>query len=106
MKTTDFLDAVKAAYNLPSDYALAKKLSVTTSCITNYRANRNFMDDSMALKVAYLLDVEPLQVIACAQIERANRANALELVEFWQEVIKSSKNPLLTFDKMTNVIAA
>ena len=106
MKTTDFLDAVKATYSLPSDYALAKKLSVTTSCITNYRIKRNFMDDSMALKIAYLLDVEPLQVIACAQIERAERSGALDLLEFWKEVIKSSKNPLLTFDKSPNEKAA
>lgn len=106
MKTTDFMDALKAAYSLPSDYALAKKLSVTTSCITNYRLKRSFMDDSMALKIAYLLDLEPLQVIACAQIERTERAGAFELAEFWKEVIKSSKTPLLTFDKTADVIAA
>lgn len=106
MKTVDFLDAVKAAYSLPFDYALAKKLAVTQPCITNFRQGRNYMNDDIALKIAYLLDLEPLQVIACAQIERTTRSGSFELTEFWKEVIKSSPNPLLTFDKMAGGIAA
>ena len=89
MKTVDYLDAVKAAYGLTSDYQLAKKLSISTNRITNYRSNRSFMDDNLAMKIAYLLDAEPLQVLAHVHAEREHR-NGNELMEnFWLDVAKS-----------------
>lgn len=88
MKTVEFLDAVKAAYGLTSDYQLAKKLAVTHSSISHYRSGRNFMDDSLAVKVAYLLDLDPLSVLAFAHIEREERIGDETLVSFWQDVAK------------------
>lgn len=71
MKTTnDYLDDIKALYGLPSDYAIAKKLDVMTSNIANYRAGRSRFDDFMALKVAELLGIETMEVIAAVNAER------------------------------------
>lgn len=86
MKTVDFLDAVKAAYGLTSDYQLAKKLAVSTSRITNYRTNRSTMDDSLALQIADLLDVEPLLVMASVHAEREEKNGSEDVANFWRGV--------------------
>lgn len=86
MKTVDFLDALKAAYCLTSDYQLAKKLGSSTNRISNYRVGTNFFDDDMVLKVAYLLELDPLFVLACINIERSERAGKIDMVNFWKGV--------------------
>lgn len=89
MTTLEYLDAVKAAYCLTSDYQLAKKLSVGTTRITNYRQGRTVMDDDLAIKVAYLLDKNPLTVLADTHIEREQSKGHTGLVNFWKEVRRS-----------------
>lgn len=69
--TVEFLDAIKARHGLPSDYALAAKLGTTRSCISNYRSRRSHLDDSTAIHVANLLEMEAGYVMACAHAERA-----------------------------------
>ncbi|QGZ37756.1 helix-turn-helix protein [Pseudoduganella flava] len=71
MRTVNYLDAIKTRLNLPSDYALAKRLGITQQAISNYRAGRSKMDDDVALTIAELLGVNPLAVIAAANAERA-----------------------------------
>lgn len=83
MKTVDFLDAVKAAYCLTSDYQLAKKLAVTHSSISHYRTNRNYMDNELCVRIAELLDMDPLFVMACANIEREEKRGNEFMVKFW-----------------------
>lgn len=72
MKTTiDFLDAVKVRYDLPSDYAAAKVLGITRSGVSSYRNGKSFLDDSMAIRVAELLEIDARFVTACVHQERA-----------------------------------
>ncbi|MBU9320385.1 hypothetical protein KTE24_06900 [Burkholderia gladioli] len=72
MKTTvDYLDAVKAKLDLPSDYAAAKHLRVTRASVSRYRLGEGAFDDTTALRVAEILGVDPLEVIASANAERA-----------------------------------
>ncbi|WAL84970.1 helix-turn-helix domain-containing protein [Pandoraea sp. XJJ-1] len=72
MKTTvDFLDAVKIRRDLPSDYALAKLLCIRPSAISNYRAGRSHFDEEIAVRVAEILEIDPMEVIASANYERA-----------------------------------
>lgn len=75
MKTTNqYLDAVKAKHGLTSDYQLAKLLGIRQSTISGYRAERSHLDDLMALKVAELLSIDPMEIIAAANVERAKTA--------------------------------
>jgi len=83
-KTVDLLDRLKAAYNLPSDYATAKKIGVTRQAISNYRTNGTTLDDSVAVEVAELLELEPFKVLAYMNLERAQRANNKKLIHLWQ----------------------
>lgn len=71
MNTLEFMDACKVELGIESDYALAKRLGVRQPTISGYRAGRSRMDDDVALKVAEILHLHPLQVIAYANAERA-----------------------------------
>ena len=97
MKTVDFLDAVKASYGLTSDYQLAKKLATSPARISNYRCNANFMDDAMCLKIADLLDMDALFVVASVNIERNERGGHPEMVKFWLGVAKQGGLKPATF---------
>ena len=79
MKTIKhYLDAAKARHKLRSDYALAKKLEVGASHISNYRSGRSHPDDAMAVHLARLLDIGPLEIIAAAHENQ-------EIVGRWQQ---------------------
>lgn len=86
MKTTcHFLDAVKTRHALPSDYALAKKLGITSQSITQYRNGRLLLSDSMAITVANLLEIDPAIVISSAHAERAKKPEERAI---WEGIIE------------------
>lgn len=66
-----YLDAAKKEHDLSSDYALAKKLQVGQSHISNYNSARSYPDDKTAVKLARLLNINPLEIIAAAHYHRA-----------------------------------
>ncbi len=84
MKTTiQWLDAIKKARGLSSDYAVAKALGVTAQVISHYRNGRRAFDPYTAAKVAELVGVEPMQVIASVEAERARND---EQRAFWRRL--------------------
>lgn len=72
MNTNEIIDAIKARYNLPSDYAVHKLLGVTHQQIGNYRKGKCLMGDEAALKAADLLDLPADYLLACLHAERSN----------------------------------
>jgi len=70
-KTNYYLDSCLAKTGAPSDYALAKILGITRSGLSKYRNNKTQMDDSVCLKVASILEIEPMIVISAMHAERA-----------------------------------
>ena len=85
-----YLDAAKARHKLPSDYALAKKLEVGASHISNYRSGRSHPDDAMAVHLARLLDIGPLEIIAAAHYYRASRLGDSEDQRLWKQVYRDA----------------
>lgn len=83
MFTADFLNDIQAAYGLTSDYQLAKKLGVTPQAVYSYRSGRTFFNDEVSLKVAHLLELDPLIVLACANADRYSRQGSAEVFDFW-----------------------
>lgn len=80
MKTTvEYLDAVKAKLDLPSDYAAAKALGVTRAAVSRYRNGLGTFDDLTAARVAQILGVEPIEVIAATNFERSSDDRAREV---------------------------
>jgi plasmid maintenance system antidote protein VapI/uncharacterized protein YceK len=83
MKTTSYLDAARAKLGLPSDYALARHLGVPKETISNYRSGRRAFSNDIAARLAEILELDPLQVIADAELERATHPQKKEL---WQRI--------------------
>jgi hypothetical protein len=83
MKTTlQYLDELKRAAGVESDYAVAKVLRITASAISRWRTLNITFDTQVATKVARILSIDPLEVIAAAQYERAKTD---EKKAFWKE---------------------
>lgn len=68
--TTEYLDACKVSLQVESDYALAKKLGISTGGIANYRSARSYPDDQVCAKIAEVLGVEPGVIVAGVQVDR------------------------------------
>lgn len=86
MKTTlEYIDAVKIKLDLPSDYALAKALCVTRGGISSYRTGRSYLDDLTAVRVAEILGINPMEVIAAANLERSKSEDARRV---WSNVFQ------------------
>ncbi|MYM39643.1 hypothetical protein [Duganella qianjiadongensis] len=83
MKTTEYLDAVKAKLDLPSDYALAKLFGVVTSTIIAYRHGRSAFGIEVSMKVGEILGIDGHAVYADGQIERAKNAAQMD---FWKGI--------------------
>jgi transcriptional regulator with XRE-family HTH domain len=81
MKTIDYLDAMRAKLRLTSDYQLAKRLAVSHQRISNYRTMRSTFDATIAARVAEILEIEPIKVIADTEIERATKPEHRKLWE-------------------------
>ncbi|WP_016957959.1 hypothetical protein [Catenovulum agarivorans] len=79
----ELIEQLKAAYNLPSDYAASKKICVKPNSVSNWRHERSSMDDEIAINVAELLELDPLKVLASLHAERATRLNKESLADFW-----------------------
>ena len=71
MDTLEYLEAVKIRRGITSDYALAKVLGVTQSAVSSYRTGNSRINDDVALTIAEILGLHPIEVIAQANAERA-----------------------------------
>ncbi|WP_216641718.1 hypothetical protein [Pandoraea apista] len=69
--TVEYLDAVKARLHLTSDDAVSIALGVTPSAVSKYRVGRARFDDDVCVRVAQILGIDALQVVAAANYERA-----------------------------------
>lgn len=96
LNTLDYLQEVKTRLGITSDYALAKALGITQSTISGYRAGRSRIDDDVALTIADILRIHPLQVIAAANAERAKTPEQRARWSGVMEKFSASFNALLS----------
>ncbi|SOD41621.1 hypothetical protein [Nitrosovibrio sp. Nv4] len=86
MKTTaDFLDDLKIKYELPSDYAIAKRLNMHRQQVSKYRTCKFTFDDETAIKIAHELGVNEAYVMACMNAQRAKEENVKKA---WEKAAK------------------
>lgn len=81
MKSVKFLEAVKEKYGLKNDRQLALHMGVGPNTIHQYMSGKRVMDDEACLAVALQLDINPLQVIGAACIDRAEKTGQKSLWE-------------------------
>lgn len=100
MRTTvEYLDEIKDRHGLPSDYAIAKKLGLTTQAISRYRHGQSYFDDDACIRVAEALDINPLEVIVSANRERAKNADVRARWEsYWENFSANFRSPVLPAD--------
>ncbi|WP_312302216.1 hypothetical protein [Diaphorobacter nitroreducens] len=70
MKAFEWIDRVKNARGIESDYAAAKALGVTKQAISTYRAKGSTLDENAAISVAKLLGIPPAGVVLDQAAER------------------------------------
>jgi hypothetical protein len=85
MDSNGWLDQVRQAHGLTSDYQLSKLLAVGSSRIGNYRSGRSEFDEDMASRVGQALGVHPAHVLATV---RAGKARTDKAREVWESIAK------------------
>lgn len=85
MKAAVWIDRVKSSKGWESDYRTAKELGCKPHTISMYRSNETLMDETIALKVALALGVEPIVILADQAMERAKSEPAKKA---WKEVLE------------------
>lgn len=91
MKSIKYLDDAKIKLGISSDYALAKLTGISQEAISQYRTGKRIMDDYTAAKLAEVLDIEPLEVIATANAEREKDETK---ANFWRILAKKKAAPM------------
>ena len=72
MKTAEYCAAAKQKLTLASDYALAKALGVTRASVSLLINGRSVMSNTMAARIAAILELPLQRVIADAELERGS----------------------------------
>lgn len=70
MKTTEYLDAARRKIGAESNADVARALGLSRAALTKYYNGERIIDDYTAARLAEVLGVDPLKVIAQANAER------------------------------------
>lgn len=108
MTTWGYLERARALNGACSDYRLAQIIGVKQPSFVAYRKGRE-MDDDVAARVAVLLDLPPLKVIADVRAARAAAEGAASMVEIWNAaaamVMRSIKPAALRVSRSSSATA-
>ena len=74
MKATIWIDRVKVAKNITSDYAVAKHLGLTQAAISKIRTHDSTLSEDTAMSVAEALGINPAGVIIDQVAEKVKSA--------------------------------
>jgi plasmid maintenance system antidote protein VapI len=83
MNIEQILDSAKIKLGIESDYALAKHLEISQSAISKYRNKKQTLDIEVCVKLAKVLDTNPLILIAEMEMLRAHAHHQDKKVLFW-----------------------
>lgn len=76
MKASDWIDRVKTAKGIDSDYGVAKALGLHRATVSKYRHSTPTLDEDSAIKVANALGERPEAVLLDQFAERTQDADA------------------------------
>lgn len=88
MDTNYWLDRVKRERNIESDYHLSEVLNTTRQAISQQRNGKQEMSAKTAIRVAWLLRVNPITVLASVYFSREKDPS---IRAFWKEVFRSTR---------------
>ena len=88
MKSAQLLDQARQVANLPSDYAVAKRLGISSQIVSEWRHARKYPGALATFQLAEMAKRNPAEVIAEIELERAERAGRPGQVESWRAVFQ------------------
>lgn len=91
MKTTDYLELLKEKLGW-SDYRIAKEIGITRASVSAYRNQGTEFSDESAIKVAKLLDISELKILADMH---AARAKDPTVKKSWQKIASTAAGIIL-----------
>jgi predicted transcriptional regulator len=80
MKSVKFLKDLQNQTGM-NDTQLGKLLGITQGAVGHYKNERRVMDDETAGKIAFELGIDPMQVVAAACIDRAEKTGQKSIWE-------------------------
>jgi transcriptional regulator with XRE-family HTH domain len=83
MHTISYIEEAKKKLGLVSDYGIAKKLGMSQAAFSRYKSGERVIDDYTAAKLAEVLKISPLEVIAAANAEREKDSGK---ADFWRKI--------------------
>lgn len=86
MNSVKYLIELQEQQNL-TNAATARMLNMTEAAISHYKHGRRIMDEETCLAVALALNIDPMQVIMAAGIDRAAKSGTRSL---WQVFIEKA----------------
>lgn len=81
MKSTKYLQSVADKFGLTTKTAVAEKLGLSKQAVSNYLSETRVMDEETCLAVALALDINPVEVMMAAGIDRAEKTGQKSLWE-------------------------
>ncbi len=94
MKAYEWIDRLKVKKCLPSDYAAAKLLGMTTAAITQLRSRGSTLSEDISLKLAHELELNPVLVLTDQATERAKSESVQrEWNSILRELMSKEKTP-------------
>ncbi len=88
MNTQEYLKAAKRKLEAKTNAELARALGLSRAALTRYDQGERVIDDYTAARVAELLDIDELEVIAQANAEREKDTTKRA---FWEHKAKAAR---------------
>lgn len=86
MKTVKLITEAREKLRLNSDLALAKHLDVSHATVGHWRTGTRLPDATQCAKLAVIIGLEPIEVIAAIESQRLKRAAENEV--FWSSQVR------------------
>ncbi len=81
MKSVKYLDRVLQEKGFKNDFTLSKHLGWSSGAISMYRTGKRVMDDEACLAVALELNINPMEIVGAACMDRAEKTGQKSLWE-------------------------
>ena len=104
MKSVKYLEQVRAQLQKKTDQELADKLHISKGAVSHYSTGRRVMDEETCLAVALALNINPIEVMMAAGIDRAEKAGQKSLWEVFMQRTAATAASALLFVAVTGIL--
>lgn len=91
LSTVELLDLARHHQGDVSDYRISQLLGLTPKHVSNYRVGRSRPENPIAMRLAELAGVDPVEAVAAVNIERATSPEQRAVWEAILQRVSQSK---------------